>query len=33
MSKAKNHFQRLVGNDWVNQLEEAPIEEGADNGK
>lgn len=32
MGKLKNHFQRLLGDDWVEQLEETQIE-GEDNGK
>ncbi len=32
MGKLKNHFQRLLGDDLVEQLEETQIE-GEDNGK
>lgn len=32
MGKLKNHFQRLLGDDWVEQLEEIQIE-GEDNGQ
>lgn len=32
MGKLKNHFQRLLGDDWVEQLEEIQIY-GEDNGQ